>query len=78
MHFDYMMLFGDLYVIANIISAQTVGTAMAVVFVLTGMMTGGLLADHFGMFHAERRKITGRKILGVVLMAAGIAVFQLM
>lgn len=71
-------LFGDLYVIANIISAQTVGTAMAVVFVLTGMMTGGLLVDHFGIFHAVRRKITGRKILGVVLMAAGIAVFQLM
>jgi transporter family-2 protein len=71
-------LFGDLFVIGNIITAQTVGTGMAVVILLTGLMIGGLLVDQFGLFRSVRRKVGKIEILGVAIMVCGAILFHLM
>lgn len=70
-------LFGALFVVGNIITAQTVGTGMAVVILLTGLMVGGLLVDQFGLFRAQQRPVGGREIFGVVIMICGAALFYL-
>ena len=70
-------LFGALFVIGNIITAHTVGTGMAVVILLTGLMTGGLLVDQFGLFHSAQRSIRYREIGGIALMVAGAVLFYL-
>ena len=70
-------LFGVLFVVGNIIAAQTVGTGMAVVILLTGLMIGGLLVDRFGLFRSARRPVGKREILGVLIMICGAALFHL-
>ena len=70
-------LFGVLYVVGNIITGLTVGTGMAVVVLLIGLMAGGLLVDQFGMFRSARRPVSGKEILGVVIMVAGGMLFHL-
>lgn len=68
-------LLGALYVIGNIITAQIVGTGMAVVILLTGMTIGGLLVDQFGLFRAVRRRVGSPEIIGVVIMICGAVLF---
>lgn len=70
-------LFGALFVVGNIITAQTVGTGMAVVILLTGLMIGGLLVDQFGMFRSKKRPVSVKEILGVALMVCGAVLFHL-
>ena len=38
---------------------------------------GGVLIDHFGFFDADRQPVTARKLLGILLMLAGAALFRL-
>lgn len=71
-------MIGAWYCIANIISAQVVGTGMCVIMVLTGLMAGGLLVDQFGMFRAKQRPVRAVEILGVIVMVAGAAMFHLL
>ena len=70
-------LFGDLFVVGNIITAQTVGTGMAVVILLTGLMIGGLLVDQFGLFRSARRPISWKEVAGVAVMVIGAVLFHL-
>lgn len=70
-------LFGVLFVVGNIITAQTVGTGMAVVILLTGLMIGGLLVDQFGMFRSARRPVGWKEVAGVVVMVIGATMFYL-
>lgn len=68
-------LFGVLFVIGNIVAARTVGTGMAVVLLLTGLMIGGLLVDHFGLFRSPKRPVGARSLLGILLMISGAILF---
>ena len=70
-------LFGVLFVVGNIITAQTVGTGMAVVILLTGLMIGGLLVDQFGMFRSVKRAVGWKEIGGVAIMVIGAVLFYL-
>lgn len=70
-------LFGVLFVVGNIITAQTVGTGMAVVILLTGLMIGGLLVDQFGMFRSVKRAVGWKEIGGVAVMVIGAVLFYL-
>ncbi len=71
-------LFGVLFVVGNIITAQALGTGMAVIILLTGLMIGGLLVDQFGLFESKQRPVSWKEILGVVVMVCGAALFHLM
>ena len=71
-------LFGVLFVVGNIITAQALGTGMAVIILLTGLMIGGLLVDQFGLFESKQRPVSWKEILGVLVMVCGAALFHLM
>lgn len=70
-------LIGALYVVGNIITAQTVGTGMAVIILLTGQMIGSLLVDQFGLFRSPRRLVSWKEIAGIIVMVAGAVLFHL-
>lgn len=69
-------LFGVLFVVGNIITAQTLGTGMAVVILLTGLMIGGLIVDQFGLFRSKQRPVGIREVAGVAVMVAGALLFH--
>ena len=59
--------FAVVFVTGNIITAQTVGTGMAVV----------ILVDQFGMFRSARRPVGWKEVAGVVVMVIGATMFYL-
>lgn len=63
-------------VVGNIVIASRVGTGYGVVLTLIGTTLGGVLIDHFGLFEAQQKKITPKKVLGIVLMLAGSIIFR--
>lgn len=55
----------------------TLGTGVALTVALLGQIIGSFIIDQFGWFGAARTKVTAIKLGGVVLVAAGAALFQL-
>ena len=48
------------------------GIANAILCVLLGQMIGSAIIDQFGLLGAPQLKITGMRLLGIALMAAGL------
>lgn len=70
-------VFGCTCVVANVLLADALGTGMTVIVTLIGQIGGGVVIDKVGFLGAERRDITGLKILGMIAMVAGAAVIRL-
>ncbi|WP_282803685.1 DMT family transporter [Secundilactobacillus kimchicus] len=68
---------GAFFVLGNAYLAPTIGTGLAVVIVLIGLMTGSLLVDQFGWLGAKRNPITGLQILGLLMMVGGVVLIRL-
>lgn len=71
-------ILGGLYILANVYLSRIVGTGMTVIILLIGSTTGGILADHFGMFESPKKPINAQKILGVLIMILGAAAIKLL
>lgn len=69
---------GALFVVVNAFDAPILGTSLTVSVVLFGQIVSGLLVDHLGALGAPRRPVTTRKILGTVVVLAGIALVRLL
>lgn len=48
-------VFGGIYVLANVELAEIFGTGLAVIIILIGLTTGGILVDHFGLFESPKK-----------------------
>jgi len=70
-------LIGALYVLGNVVLVPLVGTGLAVVIVLVGLMAGSLLIDQFGWLGAKRHPITVVQIVGLLIMIVGVALIRL-
>lgn len=68
---------GACYVLGNAYLAPTVGTGLAVVIVLLGLMAGSLLIDQFGWLDAQKKPVTPVQILGLVIMIGGVVLIRL-
>lgn len=66
------------FVAGNAYLAPVIGTGLAVVIVLIGLMTGSLLVDQFGLLGAKKTAITPLQILGLIVMIAGVSVIRLL
>jgi transporter family-2 protein len=65
-------IFGVIAVISMIVAAPQLGIGLAVVGILFGQVTVGILIDTFGWFGAERIALDYNRIIGVVLMLIGV------
>ncbi len=71
-------MFGGIYVLANVELAETFGTGLAVIIILIGLTTGGILVDHFGLFESPKKPMNVQKIVGVGVMVFGAALIKLL
>lgn len=75
------MLSGGLFALTvvsgNAAAAPVIGTGLATIMNLIGMMVAGLLIDATGFLGIEKKPVTLRKIAGMLLMLAGTALISL-
>ena len=64
------------YVLAITFIAPHFGLGNAVFFVLLGQLISAGLIDHFGLFGAQQTPVSGTRLLGILVMAAGVALTQ--
>lgn len=70
--------YGIIYNLSGILLAQRFGTGMAVLIMLTGTISGGVVLEHFGALDVERRPTSILKIGCVLMMLAGLALIRLL
>lgn len=68
---------GALFVLGNAFLVPQIGTGLAVVIVLVGLMIGSLLIDQFGWLESQRNPLTLAQLLGLIVMIAGVALIRL-
>jgi transporter family-2 protein len=63
---------GGLIVLAGAVLAQERGAAFFIALVVGGQLLCSLLLDHFALMGLEQRLITPGRVLGVLLVVAGV------
>ena len=66
-------LFFMIYVVSITYVAPKIGVGNAIIFVVVAQMITAVIIDHFGLFGAAIVEIGWKRILGIALLVAGIA-----
>jgi transporter family-2 protein len=69
-------LLGAFYVFASIILTPRLGAATTVGLILTGQMLASIVMDHFGLLRLPIQEATPLRLLGALLMIAGVLLVQ--
>ena len=69
-------LFGACYVVATVVAGPRLGAAVFFSLVVVGQMLAALLLDHLGLLGFARHPINLWRLLGVALLAAGVALIR--
>jgi len=69
-------ILGAFYVAAVIILAPKLGTALTFSLVVAGQMIVSIVFDHFGLFGLPVKAINFQRILGVLLLIAGVILIR--
>jgi transporter family-2 protein len=69
-------LLGAAFVLVNAFNAPVLGTSLAVSIVLLGQVAAGLVLDHRGWLGVRPRPVTLWRLLGAVLVLAGVALVR--
>ena len=64
---------GAFYVLGSVVTAPKLGAATLFAFILAGQATASLAVDHFGWVGFDESPITPGRLLGMALVAAGVA-----
>ena len=70
-------IFGFVIIAAGAFVFPKLGAAWAVALMVFGQSVAALVIDHYGLMGMERSAITPQKLIGVALVAGGVAVFKL-
>mgnify|MGYP003631905713 CR=1 FL=1 len=69
-------ILGAFYVAAVIILAPKLGTALTFGLVVTGQMIISLILDHHGLFGLPVKQINWQRVIGIVLLLAGVVIVR--
>jgi bacterial/archaeal transporter family-2 protein len=69
-------LLGAFYVLGSIVTAPKLGAATLVALILAGQAVASLLVDHFGWVGFDEQPITPLRVVGVLLLAGGVALVR--
>lgn len=69
---------GALFVLGNVYMVPLIGTGLAVVIVLVGLVSGSLLIDQFGWFDSQKNPISLPQIISLIVMIAGVITIRLL
>ncbi|MCT4782697.1 MULTISPECIES: DMT family transporter [Exiguobacterium] len=70
-------IIGALFIGGNVFIVPLVGTGVAVVIVIIGLLCGSLLIDRFGWFGAAKHPVTGIQLVSLAIMVIGILLIRL-
>lgn len=70
-------IIGALFIGGNVLIVPIVGTGIAVIIVIVGLLCGSLLIDRFGWFGAKKNPVTGVQIISLIVMVIGIVLIRL-
>jgi transporter family-2 protein len=70
-------LMGATFVLVNAVNAPILGTSLAVSAALLGQILVGLMLDHGGHLGIPRRPVTTARLLGALLVVAGVVLVRL-
>jgi transporter family-2 protein len=70
-------LLGAFYVLGSIVTAPKLGATTLVALILAGQAIASLLVDHFGWVGFEEQPISALRLVGVLLLAGGVALVRL-
>jgi transporter family-2 protein len=69
-------LIGASLVLIGVIAAPKLGAALLVACLVTGQLCGSIVVDHFGWAGYPIREVSLGRILGIVLLLAGVVLIQ--
>jgi transporter family-2 protein len=69
-------LLGAFYVFASVILTPRLGAATTVAMILTGQVLASIVIDHFGLFRVSAQEATPLRLLGALLIVAGVFFVQ--
>jgi bacterial/archaeal transporter family-2 protein len=69
-------LLGAFYVLASIILTPRLGAATTIGVVLTGQMVASIVIDHFGLLRLPVHEVSVPRLIGAVLIIAGVTLVQ--
>ncbi len=64
---------GAFYVLGSVVSAPKLGAATFVALILAGQAAGSLTVDHYGLVGFAENPVTPGRLVGIALVAAGVA-----
>jgi transporter family-2 protein len=70
-------LLGTCYVVTSIVVTQRIGVAAMLALVIAGQMGMSLAIDHFGWFNIPTRTTSLPRLMGAVLVLAGVVLMTL-
>ncbi len=69
-------LIGAAFVVITLILAPKLGTVLTLGLILVSQMIASLVVDHYGWFRSEPRPANTARIVGVILVIAGVVLVQ--
>ena len=68
---------GFTVIVTAVLVFPRLGAAYAIALMVCGQCLAALLIDHFGLMGMETSPITLQRVIGVLLVAGGVAIFRL-
>ena len=69
-------ILGAFYVAAVIILAPRLGVALTFVLIVAGQMIVSLIVDHYGLLGLPIKEINWKRLLGIILLIAGVLIIR--
>jgi transporter family-2 protein len=69
-------LFGATFILMSVIVTPKLGTALMMASTIVGQLGAALVIDHYGWFGAAVMPISLTRVLGAVLLAAGVVLIR--
>jgi transporter family-2 protein len=63
---------GAVFVASSLVTVRTLGAGGVVAATVAGQLTGSVVIDHFGLLGLDKQPINAVRIVGIVLLAAGV------
>lgn len=69
-------MFGALYIILAVILVPQLGSATFVALLVAGQLASSVAFDHYGLFGLETRPVDISRIIGVLMLIAGVVLIR--
>lgn len=69
-------LLGALYVAASTVLGPRLGATLFLALIVLGQMIASLLLDHYGVLSFAEQPVSGQRVLGVILLMAGVVLIS--